>query len=51
MAMHFDPNGAIAKSSGKMAGPIAEIKVSTCTLNISITYIQTILVYWHLISI
>uniref|UniRef100_A0A1X7UKN4 Uncharacterized protein n=1 Tax=Amphimedon queenslandica TaxID=400682 RepID=A0A1X7UKN4_AMPQE len=26
MAMHFDPNGAIAKSNGKMAGPIAEIK-------------------------
>lgn len=29
MAMHFDPNGAIAKSHGKMAGPMAEIKVST----------------------
>ena len=27
--MHFDPNGAIAKSNGKMAGPMAEIKVST----------------------
>ena len=27
MAIHFDPNGAIVKEDGKMAGPMAEIKV------------------------
>ena len=27
MAIHFDPNGAIVKVDGKMAGPMAEIKV------------------------
>ena len=28
MAVHFDPNGSILKSDGKMAGPMAEVKVS-----------------------
>ena len=29
MAMHFDPAVSILKRDGKMAGPLAEVKVNT----------------------
>ena len=45
MAMHFDPNGSIARVSGKKAGPLAEVKVipvsPLCCVDV------TLLQYWE----